>query len=192
MMVAIKTVKKKICLLGDAAVGKTSLIKRFVYDEFDDKYVSTLGAKVSKKDMHLNISNNGHEPMDVNLTLSIWDILGQKNESAMRTRPIYFNGTNGAFIICDVTRKETFKNLTEWIYSLLHETRRVPIVIIGNKIDRTQDTEVPYKDLAKFAKDHNIPMFTTSAKTNDNVDKAFNKLSELMLKESMSDDNGSK
>ena len=76
-MVAIKTFKKKICLLGDPAVGKTSLIKRFVYDEFDDKYISTLGAKVSKKDLQINILRKSNEPINVNMNLSIWDILGQ-------------------------------------------------------------------------------------------------------------------
>ena len=184
IMVAIKTIKKKICLLGDAAVGKTSLIKRFVYDEFDDKYITTLGAKVSKKEMQLNILKNAQEPMDVNLTLSIWDILGQKDESSLRTRPLYFNGANGAMIICDVTRKNTFENLIEWIKSFNQATPKAPIVLLGNKIDLCREAQVYYRDLEKFAHEHGIPMFATSAKTNNNVDKAFNKLSELMVEES--------
>lgn len=184
-MVAIKRLKKKICLLGDPAVGKTSLINRFVYNEYDDKYISTLGAKVSKKDMQINILKKTKNPMDVNLTLSIWDILGQKNESAVSARSIYFNGTNGVFIICDVTRKETFENLTEWIKSLQNINHQVSIVILGNKIDQYRKAEVNYRDLEEFAKKHNIPMFPTSAKSNNNVTKAFQKLSELMLKESV-------
>ncbi len=184
-MVAIKRFKKKICLLGDPAVGKTSLIKRFVNDEFDDKYISTLGAKVSKRDMQINILKNMKESLGVNLTLSIWDILGQKNESALRTRPIYFKGTDGALIVCDVTRKETFENLSDWIKSLRKETQNVSIVILGNKIDQYRNAKVYYRDLQKFAQEHNIPMITTSAKENNNVEKAFNKLSELMIKESV-------
>ena len=180
----MKRLKKKICLLGDAAVGKTSLIRRFVYDEFDDKYISTLGSKVSKKDMQVNILKKTKNPIGVNLTLSIWDILGQKDESAMRTRPIYFNGTNGAILICDVTRKETFDNLSEWIKSLNNVAQKVPLVILGNKIDLCKSAEVLYRDLENFAKEHNIPMFPTSAKSNNNVNEAFKKLSELMLEQS--------
>ncbi|WP_455392595.1 Rab family GTPase [[Eubacterium] cellulosolvens] len=182
-MVAFKRFKKKICLLGDASVGKTSLIKRYVHNEFDDKYITTLGANVSKKDMQLNILRKAQEPLGVNLTLSIWDILGQKDESSMRTRPIYFNGTNGAIIVCDVTRKDTFNNITEWIQSIYKENPRIPIVILGNKIDLYRNAEVYYRDLERFARENNIPMFTTSAKSNTNVDKAFNKLTELMLLE---------
>jgi small GTP-binding protein len=184
-MVAIKRFKKKVCLLGDPAVGKTSLIKRFVKDEFDDKYISTLGAKVSKRDMQINILKNLKEPLGVNLTLSIWDILGQKNETALRTRPIYFKGTNGALIVCDVTRKETFENLSDWIKSIRKETKNVSIVILGNKIDQYKKATVYYRDLQKFAQEHDVLMITTSAKENNNVEKAFNKLSELMLKESV-------
>ena len=190
--------KGVISLVG--AGGKTSLMFRLAHElaASGETVLTTTTTKIlrptAEQSKHIVISDSpvdilkkAKEPVDVNLTLSIWDILGQKDESAMRTRPLYFNGTNGAFIICDVTRKETFKNLTEWIYSLMNVTHKVPIVILGNKIDRYQDAEVLYRDLEKFASDHNIPMFATSAKNNSNVEKAFAKLSELMLEESISE-----
>ena len=184
-MVNIRTLKKKICLLGDEAVGKTSLVNRFVYNEFTDEYISTLGAKISKKHIQLNILNNTKDPIGIYLTLSIWDLLGQKDESAVRLRNIYYNGTNGAIIICDITRKETFQNLTQWIRSLHNASKNVSIVILGNKIDRVHEAEVYYRDLERFSQEQNIPVFITSAKDNNNVEKAFNKLSELMLEQSM-------
>jgi small GTP-binding protein len=184
-MVDIKKMKKKICLLGDAAVGKTSLIRRYVYNEFDDKYISTLGAKVSKKEINLNFSKKVEKPIQVNMTLSIWDILGQKDDSSVRVRPVYYGGSNGAFIICDITRKETFENIPEWVRSFFKVTEKVPIVIVGNKIDLYKKAEVYYEDLEEFARKNKYPVFITSAKTNSNVEQAFYKLTELMLEKSL-------
>jgi small GTP-binding protein len=185
-MVDIKRMKKKVCLIGDAAVGKTSLIRRFVYDEFDDKYITTLGAKVSKKEIDMQFSKTVKTPIQVNIILSIWDILGQKDESATLVRPMYFNGANGALLVCDITREDTFDSLQWWIESLFKVTENVPIVILGNKIDLYNQAQIYYDDLEEFSKEKDIPVFLTSARTNSNVQQAFLKLSELMLEESIS------
>ena len=186
-MVDIKKMKKKVCLLGDTAVGKTSLIRRYVHDEFDDKYITTLGAKVSKKEIDLEFTKNIENPIQVNIILSIWDILGQKDESASRVRPVYYGGGNGALVVCDITRRETFENLSGWIRSFFKVTQKVPIVIIGNKIDLYKEAEVYYGNLEEFSKRNEIPVFLTSARTNSNVEQAFLNLTEMMLEESISD-----
>jgi Ras-related protein Rab-21 len=186
MMVDIKKMKKKICLLGDAEVGKTSLIRRYVYDSFDDKYISTLGAKVSRKEINLQFSKNVDKAIPVNVILSIWDILGQKDESAERVRPVYYGGAHGALVVCDITRKETFLNITEWIKSIIGVTKKIPVAILGNKIDLYKEAEVFFEDLEKFSEENNYPVFLTSAKTNNNVEKAFIILTEQMLEETLS------
>ncbi len=187
-MVDIKKMKKKVCLLGDAAVGKTSLIRRYVFDEFDDKYITTLGAKVSKKEINIEYSKNLEKPIQVNMILSIWDIIGQKDESAARVRPVYFSGGNGALVICDITRKETFENIPNWVSTFFKVTQSVPIVVLGNKIDLYRNAEVFYEDLEKFSKKNNLPVFITSARTNNNVQQAFYKLTELMVENSLNND----
>src|SRR3972149_6589742 len=102
MMTAVeatpKHVKAKICLVGDVAVGKTSLIKRFVHDQFEDRYISTLGAKVSKKE--IVIQGNG-AAVDVDMT--IWDIMGEKGFREL-LKEAYFHGAQGVLAVCDVTR----------------------------------------------------------------------------------------
>jgi len=188
-MVDIKKMKKKVCLLGDASVGKTSLIRRFVYDEFDDKYITTLGAKVSKKEINLEYSKNIEKPISVNVIMAIWDIIGQKDESARRVQPIYYKGSNGALLVCDITRKDTLDNIPDWVTSLFKITRNIPIVILGNKIDLYKQAEIYYEDLELFSRELAVPIFLTSARTNNNVNQAFHRLTELMLEESISDDN---
>lgn len=184
-MVDIKRMKKKVCLLGDAAVGKTSLIRRYVYDEFDDEYITTLGAKVTKKEINMNYSNDVETPIHVNILVSVWDIIGQKDDSSMRVRPVYYKGSNGALVVADITREETFLNIPEWIDSLYQATDEIPIVFVGNKIDLYRDAEVFYEDLEELGKEYDAPVFLTSAKTNSNVNPAFYKLAEAMLKKSI-------
>ncbi len=181
-MVDIIKMKKKVCLLGDEGVGKTSLIRRYVLDMFDDEYIATLGAKVSKKEIDLNFSKEVEKPVYANIKLSVWDILGQKDESTLRARPVYYRGTNGALIVCDITRKDTFKNIPEWIKSLDKVEYNLPLIIIGNKIDLYKEASVFYKDLEELGKKYNYPIFLTSAKTNSNVEKAFYTLTEMMIK----------
>ena len=88
-MTTNREIIKKICLLGDAAVGKTSLIKRYVYSMFDDKYITTIGTKVTKKSITYTKQAAG-QATEIRLTLLIWDILGQKQYS--RLHPVYYQG----------------------------------------------------------------------------------------------------
>ena len=86
----------KICIVGDPAVGKTSLIRRFVFDKYDDKYISTLGTKISKKDVLYNDKK-------IEMTMMIWDVIGQQSFKSIHKSA--FKGAKGAFIVCDLTRK---------------------------------------------------------------------------------------
>jgi small GTP-binding protein len=183
-MAHVKELKKKICVLGDPAVGKTSLIRRYVYDEFDDKYITTLGAKVSKKELFLMFNPSGNDGYNINMTLSIWDILGQKDESTLRVRPVYYKGSSGALLIVDITRRDTLESLDDWIRSFYSITGKVPMVLLGNKVDLYKSARVFYDDLDEIGKKYGFPIFLTSAKTGSNVESAFYKLSDLMVKSS--------
>ena len=113
-MMAAKKVSKKIVVLGDPAVGKTSLIRRFVINAFDDKYLTTIGAKIVKKEVQLR--SGGAKP-DIDVTLMIWDVAGQKTLG--NVKQAYYRGSEGAIIVCDITRRETLLSTIDWIKFLL-------------------------------------------------------------------------
>ena len=131
--------RNKICLIGDAGVGKTSLIQQFVYDRFSDEYISTIGVKVSKKIMEFDIDNEQYRS-----SLQIWDTMGQ-----MEYRPIlihHFCGTDGAFIVCDITNRNSLYNIEPWVKLLFSITGRIPVIVLVNKIDLHDeliDSKVP-------------------------------------------------
>jgi small GTP-binding protein len=166
----------KICLLGDSAVGKTSLVRRFVFDEFSDEYIVTIGTKVTLKNIVVAEKNIPKTA----LSLIIWDILGHKKLVDIRER--FYRGARGALIVCDVTRRETLENLYNWVESFYATVSEVPIVILANKWDLKGKYAFKKRNLEEVAKKLNAPSLYTSAKTGKNVEKAFYALATLMLK----------
>lgn len=176
VMPEVMKIAKKICLLGDPAAGKTSLIRRYVYDKFADKYLSTMGAKISKKVME--IPGQIGKP-DIELTLIIWDIAGQKD--FRRVQKIYYQGAKGALVVSDITRRETLDNINNWIKQLYNITDNVPIVCLANKSDLIARAEFNESDLRTIAGLYGVDHMLTSAKTGKNVEKAFLKLGEALI-----------
>ena len=176
-MSGVKVLSKKVVLLGDPSVGKTSMVQKFVYDIYDDKYISTLGTKITKKE--LSFDNIGDTAFK--LTLLIWDVMGQLDFS--KFLEVAFSGCKGAMIVSDITRPETIENIYYWQKSLFNSEEKIPIVVLGNKYDLALRYA---KGLDKFngIKDKSPgPMFLTSAKTGENVENAFHKIGEMMLRE---------
>jgi small GTP-binding protein len=169
---------KKVCLLGDEGVGKTSLIKRFVYNQFDDSYIRTIGTKISKKDILLQ----GKDGKPVQLFLMVWDIIGHK--SSKKVPATYYAGVEGMIVVFDLTRSETFNDLDFWVNSIMAEKSYAPVVVIlGNKSDLREQQKVTEDELQKMAAKLNAMYFLTSAKTGQNVESAFMKLgSELIAR----------
>ena len=166
--------KVKICLVGEGAVGKTCLIRRFIHDQFDDRYISTLGAKVSKKEITVQGAGG---PVDVDMT--IWDIMGEKGFREL-LKEAYFHGAQGVLAVCDLTRKETLTDLDEWVAAVVKVTGKVPIEFLANKADLTDEATFTRDELEAAAKPHDAPCLFTSAKTGENVENAFAELAKMI------------
>ncbi len=170
-------IKKKMLLLGEGAVGKTSLIRRFVVDKFSDDYIATIGTKVTKKDIKLRKSGG-----DCYVTLMIWDVLGQRGYSAVQASS--FAGSQGALIVYDVTRPETLQALSDyWIPKLYDSVGKIPIVVIGNKIDLVDGRKHLEEELEYFCSEYDSTYYLSSAKSGENVEKMFREIGKEMLEE---------
>ena len=160
---------RKICLLGDGGVGKTSLVRRYVLDKFSDEYIKTFGTKVSKKVLDLG---------EVELTLMIWDVLGQK---ASTLHEAYYKGAYGALLVCDLTREETVLSLERWRDDLYQVIGEKPLILVANKNDLEQ---VVTRDvLAEVSESLGEDFTITSAKSGDGVDDAFHELGRKIMEE---------
>jgi len=170
----MKKLMKKICLLGDGAVGKTSLIRKYVFDRFEDKYIMTFGTKVSKK--QITIHRDGEE---YNLTFLIWDILGQRVHNNLHSA--YYKGASGAFIICDTTRLETLEGLKEWIRVFRGVNEDSPLILLGNKFDLVDQAQFGSEELGQVASELDVPHHMTSAKTGAFVEESFMELGNKVI-----------
>lgn len=170
-------VEKKVLLLGDAAVGKTSLVRRFVVDVFSDNYIATIGTKTTRKTMYLNYEKTD---VTVQLNLSIWDIIGQKGME--RTHKVYFPGTEAAILVADLTRPDTFESLAEWAGALRAVCGDVMSVVAANKSDLAGGVVVRDEDAEAAAEALGCGWLKTSAKTGKNVEEAFRSLATELCK----------
>ena len=159
-----KFVRYKMVLFGNASVGKTSLVERFINDRFEESYISTLGYNVYEK--QINYENNL-------ISLMIFDIGGQEKFRDLRKK--YAEGADVAFIVYDVTNPDSFASIESWKTDLYEFAGEIPFIIIGNKSDLP--SSIPAEEAIALsdklgAQDH----FETSAKTGAGVEKAFNQL----------------
>jgi small GTP-binding protein len=166
----------KIVLLGDAAVGKTSLITRYCEGFFEEDYKPTLGANIIRKDVNL-------EDINTKVRLIMWDLAGQEKYSVIRS--MYFSGCEGALLVYDVTRYNTFDSITsKWLKDFKRYVKKQGVyVLIGNKNDLKEHRAVPTekgKELSKKIKASNF--IETSAKLGENIEEAFSLLVNQILR----------
>jgi len=171
-------IKTKVCLVGEAAVGKTSLIRRFVEDEFDDRYIATLGAKVSKREIVFTMPDKKRIQMDI----TIWDIMGEKGFRDL-LKEAFFHGAKGVLGVADLTRYSTLKELDEWVQGIFKVVGEIPVVYAINKIDLKDEVMILYgdKEISEATRAFEAPYFYTSAKTGENVDVLFRRLGTMVL-----------
>jgi len=160
------TLSKKIVLLGHFGVGKTSIIRRFVTNEFSTDYKVTIGVHILKKEVEL---------LEQKVSLIIWDLEGTDNIDAINKS--YLLGTHGFIYVYDVTRPATFANLKENVAKLNKQFPTTQIKTVGNKIDLLENgtEEDKHQDLID-----NTHVFS-SAKTGDNIEELFKELTQDII-----------
>ncbi len=170
-----KVIKAKVCLVGEFAVGKTSLANRYVHNIFEDRYFATIGAKITKAE----IERVGHDSAQVVMT--IWDIMGEKGFREL-LKEAYFEGANAALAVCDLTRPDTMQDLAGWIDAVRRIAGDVPMIIVGNKADLEGQMQIRERDVAAFAKDLGYGHDITSAKSGENVQSTFKRIANRIVK----------
>ncbi len=168
--------KAKICLVGENAVGKTSLVRRYVLDQFDDRYLTTLGAKVMKKEVRVENPKHGRAVL---VDLAIWDIMGQPSFRDL-LREAYFGGAQGILAVADLTRKETLDNLPSWIEAVVQTVGPVPVVVAANKADLAEQAKYEVDEVESVLRISPSDRFLTSAKTGALVNATFGRLASLV------------
>jgi small GTP-binding protein len=165
----ISLIKKKICLLGAFAVGKTSLVERFVYNRFDEKYLTTIGVKVSQK--ILPPVQNPKSGQLTQFNFLIWDIERiEKFDSVVRN---YYRGAAGALAVADLTRPETIPNLQEIGDTFCSVSPTAQLLIVGNKLDTFEQDRGTLSLLKKTASHFSTEYVLSSAKTGEQVEEVF-------------------
>ncbi len=165
----MKVLQKKICVLGDFGVGKTSLVGRFVKNEFSDKYLTTVGVKMDTKLVKIDDT--------ISIKLILWDIAGEN--SFKRLSKMYLRGAAGFLLVLDGTRMSTLDAALDIKQAILAQQGDIPFVVFVNKVDLKDQWEIKNKDLARLQAEES-QLFLTSAKNGEQVEEAFGLLSQLL------------
>ena len=162
-------IEKKICMLGAFAVGKTSLVRRFVSSCFSDQYQTTIGVTVDKKSMTVD---------GTSLTMVLWDLYGE--DEFQKLRPSYLRGSSGYLLVLDGMRRATL-DIALHVQERASDTLGpVPFVVLINKHDRRAEWDITDQDLAQLAQ-RGWSVVMSSAKTGQGVEEAFTTLARAML-----------
>jgi small GTP-binding protein len=166
----MQLIQKKICLLGDFAVGKTSLVRRYVEGSFNDKYLSTIGVKVSRK----VLARENHQ-----LNLIIWDLAGGEDFEGHDRN--YLRGAAGALLVCDVTRPETIQTLQKYARQMTALDANACMILAANKSDLLGQQTHDLPELEALRQTVQARVLFTSAKTGENVEEAIDLLADMLV-----------
>lgn len=157
--------KIKLMMIGEQAVGKTSLTKRYTEKVFSTNIMGTAGLDMHKKIVKIN---------DENLNVTIYDSAG--HERFRKITEVQYKGSDGLVLVYDITDSKSFDWIIEWIDKLKSENiPNMEIILIGNKID-LEGRKITRQETNELANKYNIPFMETSALTGENVDEAFTKI----------------
>ena len=160
----------KYIIIGDSAVGKSNILTQYVYEKFNEEFQSTLGVEFASK--NANIENKIYR-------IQIWDTAGAENFRSI-TRAYYKNSVC-AFIVYDITKRETFENVQVWLEDIKNQCpQTILLVLVGNKLDLENERQISYEEGESFAQKNNMYFFETSAKTGVNIENLFLKSVETI------------
>ncbi len=162
-----RSLSKKIILLGQFGVGKSSLIERFVHQEFSELYITTIGVKIDKKEVQFG---------DKKYSLLIWDIAGE--DAQIKVPAAYKLGAHGAIFVFDLTMPSSFESLEQDIAYMKKNIPPIPFVLAGNKADLVNEAELSRIKEIIPSDDY----IYSSAKTGENVENIFTSLVKKMAK----------
>ena len=168
----IKMTIIRLAILGDSAVGKTSIINTFMNIEFKEEFVTTVGWDKMVTKVKLE---NGED-----IKLSVWDTAGQERFRASALKVV--RKSQGIALAFDLTEKKTFDNVVNWLNIIKDNFNNVPIVLMGNKCELNEKRQIKKEEAEELAKNHHLPYFETSAKLNININEAFQKLANDVYK----------
>jgi len=163
----------KLILGGDGAVGKTSMVHRFVEDSFETDYKSTIGTSIMKKECEF-------EGLASKVRFVIWDLAGQSQFK--RIRQSYLTNAEAGILVYDVTRKDTFDNINIWHKEIKEVTENISLLLVGNKIDLENERVISSQEGQKLAERLGLSYIETSAKTGENINDAFRTLALQLIK----------
>jgi len=161
--------KFKVCMLGAFAVGKTSLVQRYVHSIFSEKYQTTLGVKIDKKSLHLG---------DKTLDMILWDLAGE--DEFINVRDSYLRGSSGGVLVADGMRAETLDIAFQLRDRLFEEVGQVPLILVINKSDLRDQWTIDTEQFDQL-REEGWQVLETSARDDSNVEAAFRALATRLL-----------
>jgi len=164
-------IKKKICMLGAFAVGKTSLVQRYVTGSFTEKYFTTIGVKVDKKTVIRDSQV---------VELLLWDLYGEDKFQKVQTS--YLKGSAGYFLVVDGTRRETLETAYILQNRVEEELGDIPFIVVINKSDLKSEWEIDSNILGELQNKTDV-VIETSAKTDQGVEEIFTTLTDMMMED---------
>ncbi len=164
-------IQRKVCLIGDFAVGKTSLFHRFVYNRFSETYLTTVGVLIQRKVVEVGSQQ---------VTMILWDMEGGKDSTSLKASSLA--GAAGAVIVCDLTRVGSILHCQGYAESLRNMKPDIRLMLAGNKYDLIDsDSHAHLAVVRQVAKKENLPMTLTSAMTGEGIEEMFQSLGESLL-----------
>ena len=161
----------KLLLLGDTAVGKTSILLKYINDTFDQSVISTIGVDYMDKIIDYD---------KYKIKLQIWDTSGQERFRSI-TRNFYRNA-DGVMVVFDLTKKATYDHVKVWLSEAYEHNEDITTILIGNKLDLVNERDVSKEIAVNFANNNKLKYLETSAKNGTNIKESFNTIIDLLLK----------